>query len=69
MGSLCIRDDLSSELVYRIAKALHKRYKDLIEAFPPVKYSTLKNLIKNHDFPIHSGAERFLKELNLGGVK
>jgi TRAP transporter TAXI family solute receptor len=66
---LCARDDLSSELVYRIAKALHKRHKDLIQAFPPAKYSTAENLIKNHGFPIHSGTERFLKELKLEGVK
>ena len=66
---LCARDDLSSELVYRIAKALHKRHKDLIQAFPPAKYSTAENLIKNHGFPIHFGTEKFLKEIKLGGTK
>jgi sulfonate transport system substrate-binding protein len=28
-----------------------------------------ENLIKNHGFPIHSGTERFLKELKLEEVK
>ena len=66
-GMLAVRDDLSDDLVYGVAKALwgEKARKLLDNGHAKAKVIRLENALKGYDslnVPLHPGAERYYRE-------
>jgi uncharacterized protein len=55
------------ELIYKITKALYEHRDELIEIHQVTKEMTLKNAMNTIAFPLHPGAEKYLKEM--GAIK
>jgi len=53
---------MSTDLVYKITKALFEHRNELIEIHPVAKQMSLQNARKTILFPFHPGAEKYLKE-------
>ena len=63
---ILVRPDLSDELVYRLARAIHQGEKALADRLKQGRYTTLQNTsIQVPSDRLHSGTKRYLKELGL----
>ena len=57
---------VSTDLVYKITKALFEHRDELIEIHPVAKEMSLPNHTKTILFPFHPGAEKYFKEAGTG---
>lgn len=62
---LICRDDLSTDMVYQMTKALYENQKDLVTAHSAAKYMVLKNALNGLTVPLHPGAEKYYKEVGI----
>ena len=63
---ILVRPDLSDELVYRLARALHQGEKALAERLKQGRYTTAQNTVSQVPLErLHSGAKRYLEEVGL----
>ncbi len=59
---LICRDDLSTDLVYNMTKALYENQKELVAAHSAAKSMLLEIALKGMTVPLHPGAEKYYKE-------
>jgi len=59
---LVCRDDLSTDLVYNMTKALHENREELIATNSLAKDMTLQDALKGMTVPLHPGAEKYYRE-------
>ena len=59
---LICREDMNSDIIYNMTKALHDNQKDLVAAHSAAKDMTLKDALKGMTVPLHPGAEKYYKE-------
>jgi len=59
---LICREDLSTDLVYNMTKALHENQKELVAAHSAAKAMILETALKGMTVPLHPGAEKYYKE-------
>ncbi len=62
---LVVRKDLSTDLVYRITKALFENLDTIQKSHPSIKGLTTHSAVEGIPIPLHPGAEKYFKEKGL----
>jgi TRAP transporter TAXI family solute receptor len=58
-----VRDDVPDAVTYNIARVLHEKHDDLVSTFRGAATSTVENTVENSGFELHSGVEKYFKEI------
>ena len=61
-ASLVVAENLSTETVYVIVKALFDHYNDFKLSHKTARYWTVKNALEKFHIPFHDGAIKYFKE-------
>jgi len=62
---LSVREDISEDVVYEIAKALFEHLDILVETHAQGKNIKLETALNGMSIPLHSGAEKYYKEMGI----
>jgi len=62
---LIVHEDVSEDLVYRLAKAFWTHHQDFLEVTPVWKTVTLQNALLGASAPVHPGAQRYYDEMGV----
>lgn len=65
VNSLVVREDISEDIVYQIAKVLREKRSALVNIHSYMKYVTDETMIEGIPVPLHPGAERYYKEIGI----
>jgi TRAP transporter TAXI family solute receptor len=56
---------LSTDLVYKLVKALYEHNDYLLKIHPSASYTTPENAVKYSPIPLHPGTIKYLKEIGI----